>query len=41
MNELARHYPDAAGRSAARLTPVADEVSYYYADQSEETHLPS
>ncbi|HKY08341.1 MAG TPA: hypothetical protein VJQ55_08870, partial [Candidatus Binatia bacterium] len=39
MNELARNYSDTlVGRGQARPAPV-DEVGYYYADQSEETHL--
>ena len=40
MNELARHYPETLmGRGPARSAPPAEEVGYYYADQSEETHL--
>jgi capsular exopolysaccharide synthesis family protein len=40
MNELARNYPETlAGRAQARSALPADEVGYYYADQSEETHL--
>jgi capsular exopolysaccharide synthesis family protein len=40
MNEVARHYSDAlAGRAAPRAAVPVEEVGYYYADQSEETHL--
>jgi polysaccharide biosynthesis transport protein len=40
MNELARHHSDTMiGRALTRPGPALDEVGYYYADQSEETHL--
>ena len=41
MNELARHYSDSlGGRGTLRpAPPPVEEVGYYYADQSEETHL--
>jgi succinoglycan biosynthesis transport protein ExoP len=40
MNELARHYSDTpVGRGAPRSAQPLEEVGYYYADQSEETHL--
>lgn len=40
MNELARQYPDTLmGRGGARTALPAEEIGYYYADQSEETHL--
>jgi polysaccharide biosynthesis transport protein len=40
MNELARHYSDSLmGRDPVRSAAPAEEVSYYYTDQAEETHL--
>jgi hypothetical protein len=40
MNELARQYPDTLiGRGGARSASPGEEIGYYYADQSEETHL--
>jgi capsular exopolysaccharide synthesis family protein len=40
MNELARPYGDStAGRGPARSLPPVEEVSYYYSEQADETHL--
>ena len=40
MNELARNYSDTlVSRGGPRSAPPLEEVGYYYADQSEETHL--
>lgn len=40
MNEIARPYSDSiAGRGSARIAPPVEEVSYYYSDQGDETHL--
>ncbi|HEX9786813.1 MAG TPA: polysaccharide biosynthesis tyrosine autokinase [Candidatus Binatia bacterium] len=40
MNELARPYSDSiAGRGSPRSAPPVEEVSYYYSDQGDETHL--
>ena len=40
MNELARNYSDpVVTRGATRTAPPVEEVGYYYADHSEETHL--
>jgi succinoglycan biosynthesis transport protein ExoP len=40
MNEAARQYPGSlAGRESLRVPAPAEEASYYYADQSEDTHL--
>lgn len=40
MNEVARQYPDVlTGRGTSRSAPPVEEVGYYYADHSEETHL--
>ncbi|HEY2921123.1 MAG TPA: polysaccharide biosynthesis tyrosine autokinase [Candidatus Binatia bacterium] len=40
MNEAARQYPGSlAGRESLRVPAPVEEASYYYADQSEDTHL--
>jgi polysaccharide biosynthesis transport protein len=41
MNEMARQYPGslAGSRESLRVPAPVEETSYYYADQSEDTHL--
>ncbi|HEV8725261.1 MAG TPA: polysaccharide biosynthesis tyrosine autokinase [Candidatus Binatia bacterium] len=39
MNELARHYPGPFGTKGSYTPAPVEETTYYYADQSEDTHL--